>query len=336
MKSLDSSSSTPNGAHAIGSFAKCEYRYYLGQVVKLSERSKNFNLSLGVAWHRAMEAYYWIHALRETDGRCYPNRPHDPEFAGVNWEQDPAEVATEVMLQTLGTAPEWAEPAEEERYGWARGWIPGALQAYDTYHRSFDIGQSQQVYLDVERTRPAIEVPFSFPLPGNVPPFTGRLDRVYRRGGLRVVQEHKTSHPNYVNLLEKQSRMAIQFGGYNLGYRAIFGDLPAHIELNVIIKSAIPQIHRQPITRTIDEILYLEKMLWAVAGRISDMRSLEEAGHRVHWSRTGILNGYCVDFNRHCLFMPLCKAPNIPLDQWGLDTMYTLGAPLQEREFEEG
>lgn len=320
---------TPNGAHALSAFAKCDMRYYYGQVLKLSERKKSFNLLFGTAWHRAMEAYYWQLALRETDGRCWPNRPQQGDFASVEWKAEPIELATQVMMSSLGYAPEEAEEEERTRWDWGRGWAPGALQVYDQFSRQYDT-TVRQVYLDTERTKPAIECYFEFELPG-IPPYTGRLDRVCSRGGLPIVQEHKTSHPNYVKLLERQSRMAIQFGGYYMGYRAIFGRFPAYIELNILTKNNIPQPPlRIPIQRNIEELSYLEKLLHTIAGEIADRKALEVAGAPVHWRRTGILNGYCVDYNRSCLFLPLCKSPSLPLESYDLASMYTVGKPLQE------
>ena len=191
---------------------------------------------------------------------------------------------------------------------------------YHDHTTRWDVN-TEQMYLDAAQTKPAIEIPFEFDM-GEGFMYTGRLDRAFYRSSLAWVHEHKSVAARGTWMLERRSRMDAQFTGYNLGYKSIFGEYPAGIELNALTKAAEPELFRRGITRTRVEIDSFQTMVSSLLPEISAKIAAVEAGEPTLFRRTGILNGYCVDYGRSCPFLPLCKAPQIPLSEWDLNIMY--------------
>jgi len=209
-----------------------------------------------------------------------------------------------------------------DKYESTRQLITNMLTYYHAEVTRLDVNTAQ-VFLDADRKQPAIECYFELPLWGEYI-FTGRLDRIFRRSGLLLVQEHKTTTPQGVSFLERSSRMAVQFTGYVLGCHALLGDYPNAIELSAITKHANPKLHRVPITRTRAELEEFKIDAAHILIEVDNKLDMLNRGEEPRFLRNGILNGYCVQYGRQCIYQPLCKSPQQDLNDIALNQIYTI------------
>jgi len=311
---------TKRGSHVLSHYVMCEEYFHLRHLEGLWPRGVAFNPLFGSAWHKVLEIHYHRRALEHTAGKSLPAFPE--EFRpGIS--MDPYEHALAAGNAVLG--PLLQSEITADRYEYGCSLLRSMYLAYVDWFAIED-ARDEQYFLEDDPTRPTIEVPFEMRLWGAYT-FTGTIDRIIRRSGLLVVQEHKTTTPQGLKFLADQSRMDKQFTAYHLGCAAVTGIRPDHVELNAAPKGADPDFKRIPITRTPEELEAFAGDVAELLASIDHRVQLWEAGHPVRWLRTGAFNGSCVSYGSRCPYMSLCKSPGQPLSYFNLESLFHVEKP---------